>query len=244
MTKLNGKVAAITGATAGLALASAALFVSEGAHVYITGRRKDKLDDAVAAIRTHVTGVHGDAANLHDLDQLAEAVRAGHGHLDIIFASAGIGTVEEPLTAVTEDSFDQVFGVNVRGALFTVQKMLPLMNSGGSIILTGSAVAGKGVPGHTVYSASKAALRSFARTWAAELADRNIRVNVLSPGPTDTAMMDSTPPGFKDQVASMVPLKRLGQPTEIAKAALFLASDDSSFITGTDLFVDGGLAQL
>jgi len=244
MTKLHGQVAVITGATAGMALAAAKLFVTEGAHVYITGRRKDQLDDAVSEIGGNVTGVRSDSGNPRDLDLLVDAVRAGHGRVDVLYVSAGIGTVEEPLTAVTEDSFDTVFGVNVRGALFTVQKLLPLMSSGGSIILNGSAVWGKGIPGQSVYAATKAALRSFARTWAAELAKRGIRVNVLSPGPTDTAMIAGTPPELREQIAALIPLKRLGQPADIAKVALFLASDDSSFVTGIDLSVDGGLAQI
>ncbi len=230
MTKLHGQVAVITGATAGMALAAAKLFVTEGAHVYITGRRKDQLDDAVSEIGGSVTGVRSDSGNPRDLDLLVDAVRAGHGRVDV--------------TAVTEDSFDTVFGVNVRGALFTVQKLLPLMSSGGSIILNGSAVWGKGIPGQSVYAATKAALRSFARTWAAELAKRGIRVNVLSPGPTDTAMIAGTPPELREQIAALIPLKRLGQPADIAKVALFLASDDSSFVTGIDLSVDGGLAQI
>ena len=244
MTKLHGQVAVITGATAGMALAAAKLFVTEGAHVYITGRRKDQLDDAVSEIGGNVTGVRSDSGNPRDLDLLVDAVRAGHGRADVLYVSAGIGTVEEPLTAVTEDSFDTVFGVNVRGALFTVQKLLPLMSNGGSIILNGSAVWGKGIPGQSVYAATKAALRSFARTWAAELAERGIRVNVLSPGPTDTAMIAGTPPEVREQIAALIPLKRLGQPADIAKVALFLASDDSSFVTGIDLSVDGGLAQI
>ena len=244
MTKLHGQVAVITGATAGMALAAAKLFVTEGAHVYITGRRKDQLDDAVSEIGGGVTGVRSDSGNPRDLDLLVDAVRAGHGRVDVLYVSAGIGTVEEPLTAVTEDSFDTVFGVNVRGALFTVQKLLPLMSNGGSIILNGSAVWGKGIPGQSVYAATKAALRSFARTWAAELAERGIRVNVLSPGPTDTAMIAGTPPELREQIAALIPLKRLGQPADIAKVALFLASDDSSFVTGIDLSVDGGLAQI
>jgi len=244
MTKLHGQVAVITGATAGMALAAAKLFVTEGAHVYITGRRKDQLDDAVSEIGGSVTGVRSDSGNPRDLDLLVDAVRAGHGRVDVLYVSAGIGTVEEPLTAVTEDSFDTVFGVNVRGALFTVQKLLPLMSNGGSIILNGSAVWGKGIPGQSVYAATKAALRSFARTWAAELAERGIRVNVLSPGPTDTAMIAGTPPEVREQIAALIPLKRLGQPADIAKVALFLASDDSSFVTGIDLSVDGGLAQI
>ena len=244
MTKLHGQVAVITGATAGMALAAATLFVTEGAHVYITGRHKDQLDDAVSEIGGNVTGVRSDSGNPRDLDLLVDAVRAGHGRVDVLYVSAGIGTVEEPLTAVTEDSFDTVFGVNVRGALFTVQKLLPLMSNGGSIILNGSAVWGKGIPGQSVYAATKAALRSFARTWAAELAERGIRVNVLSPGPTDTAMIAGTPPELREQIAALIPLKRLGQPADIAKVALFLASDDSSFVTGIDLSVDGGLAQI
>jgi len=244
MTKLHGQVAVITGATAGMALAAAKLFVTEGAHGYITGRRRDQLDDAVSEIGGNVTGVRSDSGNPRDLDLLVDAVRAGHGRVDVLYVSAGIGTVEEPLTAVTEDSFDTVFGVNVRGALFTVQKLLPLMSNGGSIILNGSAVWGKGIPGQSVYAATKAALRSFARTWAAELAERGIRVNVLSPGPTDTAMIAGTPPELREQIAALIPLKRLGQPADIAKVALFLASDDSSFVTGIDLSVDGGLAQI
>jgi NAD(P)-dependent dehydrogenase (short-subunit alcohol dehydrogenase family) len=227
-----------------MALAAAKLFVTEGAHVYITGRRKDQLDDAVGEIGGNVTGVRSDSGNPRDLDLLVDAVRAGHGRVDVLYVSAGIGTVEEPLTAVTEDSFDTVFGVNVRGALFTVQKLLPLMSNGGSIILNGSTVWGKGIPGQSVYAATKAALRSFARTWAAELAERGIRVNVLSPGPTDTAMIAGTPPELREQIAALIPLKRLGQPADIAKVALFLASDDSSFVTGIDLSVDGGLAQI
>src|SRR6195256_189328 len=184
MTKLHGQVAVITGGTAGMALAAAKLFVTEGAHVYITGRRKDQLGDAVSEISGNVTGVRSDSGNPRDLDLVVDAVRAGHGRVDVLYVSAGIGTVEEPLTVVTEDSFDTVFGVNVRGALFTVQKLLPLMSNGGSIILNGSTVWGKGIPGQSVYAATKAALRSFARTWAAELAERGIRVNILSPGPT------------------------------------------------------------
>ena len=206
--------------------------------------RKDQLDDAVSEIGGNVTGVRSDSGNPRDLDLLVDAVRAGHGRVDVLYVSAGIGTVEEPLTAVTQDSFDTVFGVNVRGALFTVQKLLPLMSNGGSIILNGSTVWGKGIPGQSVYAATKAALRSFARTWAAELAERSIRVNVLSPGPTDTTMIAGTPPESREQIAALIPLKRLGQPADIAKAALFLASDDSSFVTGIDLSVDGGLAQI
>jgi NAD(P)-dependent dehydrogenase (short-subunit alcohol dehydrogenase family) len=244
MTKLHGQVAVITGATAGMALAAAKLFVTEGAHVYITGRRRDQLDDAVSEIGGNVTGVRSDSGDPRDLDLLVDAVRAGHGRVDVLYVSAGIGTVDEPLTAVTEDSFDTVFGVNVRGALFTVQKLLPLMGNGGSIILNGSAVWSKGLPGQSVYAATKAALRSFARTWAAELAERGIRVNILSPGPIDTAMIAGIPSEVREQLPALIPLRRLGQPADIARAALFLASDDSGFVTGIDLPVDGGAAQI
>jgi NAD(P)-dependent dehydrogenase (short-subunit alcohol dehydrogenase family) len=227
-----------------MALAAARLFVTEGAHVYITGRRRDQLDGAVSEIGANVTGVRSDSGNPRDLDLLVDAVRAGHGRVDVLYVSAGIGTVDEPLAAVTEDSFDTVFGVNVRGALFTVQKLLPLMSNGGSIILNGSAVWSRGIPGQSVYAATKAALRSFARTWAAELAERGIRVNILSPGPIDTAMIAGIPPEVREQILALIPLRRLGQPADIAKAALFLASDDSSFVTGIDLPVDGGAAQI
>jgi NAD(P)-dependent dehydrogenase (short-subunit alcohol dehydrogenase family) len=227
-----------------MALAAARLFVTEGAHVYITGRRRDQLDGAVSEIGANVTGVRSDSGNPRDLDLLVDAVRAGHGRVDVLYVSAGIGTVEEPLAAVTEDSFDTVFGVNVRGALFTVQKLLPLMSNGGSIILNGSAVWSRGLPGQSVYAATKAALRSFARTWAAELAERGIRVNILSPGPIDTAMIAGIPPEVREQIPALIPLRRLGRPADIAKAALFLASDDSSFVTGIDLPVDGGAAQI
>ncbi|MEV6302456.1 SDR family oxidoreductase [Actinoplanes sp. NPDC051861] len=244
MGKLEGKVAVITGATSGMALATARLFVAEGAHVYLTGRRKDRLDAAVAELGPAVTGVRGDAGDLEDLARLADAVRTGHGRLDVLFASAGIGELGEPLSAVTGDSFDRVFGVNVRGMLFTVQNLLPMMTDGASVILNSSAGAIKGVPGSTVYSASKAALRSFARTWTAELAPRHIRVNLISPGPIDTATFDHIPDEVRAAVAGMVPIGRFGTPDEIARAVLFLAAADSSFVHGAELFVDGGLAQV
>jgi NAD(P)-dependent dehydrogenase (short-subunit alcohol dehydrogenase family) len=243
MSKLDGKIAVITGATSGLALATAKLFVEEGAHVFITGRRKDKLDEAVAAIGSNVTGVHGDAGNLTDLDRLVEVVTAEKGRVDVLFASAGLATLE-PLGAITEESFDANFGLNVRGTLFTTQKLLPLLSDGASIILNSSAISAKGVPGNTVYAASKAALRSFARTWTVELKDRGIRVNLISPGPIDTPGFDDLLPDLKEQMAAEVPLGRLGTESEIATAALFLASADSSYITGTDMFVDGGIAQI
>jgi NAD(P)-dependent dehydrogenase (short-subunit alcohol dehydrogenase family) len=243
MGKLNGKVAVITAATSGMALATAKLFVEEGAYVFITGRRQEKLDDAVKAIGRNVTGVQGDAANLADLDRLYETVKKEKGYIDVLFASAGQGG-REMLGSVTEEQFDTIFGLNVRGTLFTVQKALPLFRDGGSIVMNGSIASVKGMPGMSVYGASKAALRSFARTWLVELKDRKIRVNVMSPGPIDTPAMENMPPEMKEQFRSMIPRKELGRPEEIATAVLFLASDDSSFVNGSELSVDGGLAQI
>jgi NAD(P)-dependent dehydrogenase (short-subunit alcohol dehydrogenase family) len=242
--KLKGKVAVITGATSGLALASAKLFVEEGAYVFITGRRQQQLDEAVKVIGRNVTGVQGDAGTLADLDRLYETVKSQKGHIDIVFASAGTGEFNVPLGSITEAGFDKVFNINVRGTLFTVQKALPLMREGGSIIMTGSIAGVKGFPGMSVYNASKAALRSFARTWTNDLKARKIRVNVLSPGTIDTAVFVGVPQQVKDQFVSLIPLGRIGEPREIATAALFLASDDSSFVTGIELFVDGGTAQI
>ncbi|HUN32853.1 MAG TPA: SDR family oxidoreductase [Trebonia sp.] len=244
MSKLDGKVAVVTGATSGMALATARLFAAEGAHVFITGRRKEKLDEAVAAIGRNVTAVQADSGNLDDLARLAETVREQQGRVDVLFASAGVGSVSEPLGSVTPESFDAVVGVNFRGTLFTVQHLLPLMSDGASIILNGTTSANKGIPGAGVYSASKAALRSLARTWAAEVKDRGIRVNVLSPGSIDTALFASVTPEFRKQIESLIPLGRLGTSEEIAAAALFLASADSSFVDGVDLVVDGGFAQV
>jgi len=243
MGKLDGKVAVITAATSGMALATAKLFVEEGAYVFITGRRQEKLDDAVKAIGRNVTGVQGDAANLADLDRLYETVKKEKGYIDVLFASAGQGG-REMLGSVTEEQFDTIFGLNVRGTLFTVQKALPLFRDGGSIVMNGSIASVKGMPGMSVYGASKAALRSFARTWLVELKDRRIRVNVMSPGPIDTPAMENMPPEMKEQFRSMIPRKELGHPEEIATAVLFLASDDSSFVNGSELSVDGGLAQI
>jgi NAD(P)-dependent dehydrogenase (short-subunit alcohol dehydrogenase family) len=243
MGKLDGKVAVITAATSGMALATAKLFVEEGAYVFITGRRHEKLDDAVKAIGRNVTGVQGDAANLADLDRLYETVKKEKGYIDVLFASAGQGG-REMLGSVTEEQFDTTFGLNVRGTLFTVQKALPLFRDGGSIVMNGSIASVKGMPGMSVYGASKAALRSFARTWLVELKDRKIRVNVMSPGPIDTPAMENMPPEMKEQFRSMIPRKELGHPEEIATAVLFLASDDSSFVNGSELSVDGGLAQI
>jgi len=243
MGKLQGKVAVITtGGTTGIGLASAKLFVKEGAHVFITGRRQKELDEAVKAIGSSVTGVQGDVAELADLDRLYEVVKR-KGRIDIVFANAGFGEFAS-LGNITEEHFDKLFNVNVKGALFTVQKALPLLNDGGSIILTGSVASVKGTPGFWVYGATKAAIRNFVRAWTVELKDRRIRSNVLSPGPTDTPIVTRQPADAIARIVSTIPMGRMGEPDEIAKAALFLASDDSSFVTGIELFVDGGRAQI
>ena len=244
MGKLEGKVAVITAATSGMALATAKLFVEEGAYVFITGRRKEYLDKAVKEIGRNVTGVQGDASSLADLDRLYATVKSEKGRIDVLFASAGYGEFNVPLGEITESNVDKTLGTNVRGTLFTVQKALPLLVDGASIILNGSIAGVKGLPGFSVYNASKAAVRSFARTWTMDLKARKIRVNVISPGPIDTAVFERVPQAVKDGYAQLVPLGRLGQPHEIATTALFLASDDSSFITGAELFVDGGAAQV
>jgi NAD(P)-dependent dehydrogenase (short-subunit alcohol dehydrogenase family) len=241
--KLDDRVAVITGATSGMALATAKLFVEEGAYVFITGRNQERLNKAVKEVGKNITGVQGDAGSLSDLDRLFETVKKEKGRIDILFASAGIGELNKPLGSITEKGFDDTFNVNVRGTLFTVQKALPLMKDGGSIILNSSIAGVKGFPGTTVYSASKAAVRSFARSWTAELKGR-IRVNVISPGTIDTAIFDGTPQEMIDNFVSIIPMARMGQPREIAAAALFLASDDSSFVTGIEMFVDGGTAQV
>jgi NAD(P)-dependent dehydrogenase (short-subunit alcohol dehydrogenase family) len=244
MDKLKGRTAVVTGATSGMALATAKLFVDEGAYVFITGRRQAQLDATVKEIGRNITGVQGDAGNLADLDRLYETVKTTKGTIDIVFASAGVGDFNVPIGSVTEASFDNTFNVNVRGTLFTVQKALPLMRDGGSIILNGSIASSKGFPGLSVYNASKAAVRSFARTWTNDLKARKIRVNVISPGTIDTGIFVGVPNEVKDQFVTLIPMGRIGQPHEIATAALFLASDDSSFITGIELFVDGGTAQV
>jgi len=242
--KLENKVAVITGATSGMALATAKLFVEEGAYVFITGRRQEMLDKAVKEISKNITGVQGDAGNLADLNRLFETVKNEKGRIDVLFASAGYGEISNPLGSITEKGFDDTFNVNVRGTLFTVQKALPLMKDGGSIILNSSIAGVKGFPGTSVYSASKAAVRSFARTWTAELKGK-IRVNVISPGTIDTAMLSEVASQeMKDGFVSIIPMGRIGKPREIATAALFLASDDSRFVTGIELFVDGGAAQV
>ena len=241
MGKLEGKVAVITGGSSGLGLASAKLFVEEGAYVFITGRRQEALDEAVRSVGRNVTGVRGDAANLEDLDRLFDTVKREKGSIDVLFASAGMGE-PAPLGQITEQHFDTTFGLNTRGTLFTVQKALPLFNDGGSIFMTGSVASLKGYPAFTVYAASKAALRAFARGWLNELKGRNIRVNVLHPGPTDTSVpLDE---GTRRMFESHIPRGKLGRPEEIATAALFLASDASSFVNGIELSVDGGLSAV
>src|SRR5450432_346281 len=243
MGKLDGKVAVITAATSGMALATAKLFVQEGAYVFITGRRKDKLDEAVKAIGRNVTGIQGDASDLADLDRLYDTVKKTQGKIDILFASAGMGELSN-LGEITPEQFDNVFSLNVRGTLFTVQKALPLFNDGGSILMNGSIASVKGFPGFSVYSASKAALRSFARTWLNELKGRNIRVNVLSPGQVDTPDSQRLDKATREMFESLIPRGKMGRPEEIAAAALFLASDESSYVNGVDLAVDGGFSAI
>ncbi len=249
MGKLEGKIALVTGGNSGIGLATAKQFVNEGAYVFITGRRKPELEAAVKDIGRNVTGVQGDVSNLGDLDRLFAQIKQEKGKLDIVFANAGVA-MYAPFGKITEEHYDSIFAINVKGLLSTVQKALPLLPDGASIILNASIVASKGLPANSVYSATKAAVRSFARTWTTDLKDRRIRVNAVSRGPIDT-------PGLNDLVASTgageqrlkmisntVPLGRLGTPNEIARAVVFLASDDSSYITGTELFVDGGFAQV
>jgi NAD(P)-dependent dehydrogenase (short-subunit alcohol dehydrogenase family) len=241
--KLNGKVAVITGGTEGIGLATAKLFVQEGAYVFITGRRQKELDEAVKAVGSNVTGVQGDVARLADLDRLYDAVGKVKGRIDIVLANAGLSEFA-PFASVTEEHFDRLFNINVRGTFFTVQKALPLLNDGGSIILTGSAWNVKGTPAFGVYGATKAAIRTFVRTWTTDLKDRHIRSNVVSPGPIRTPQLSRQSPDVIARIVSTVPMGRMGEPDEVAKVALFLASDDSAFVTGTELFVDGGLAQV
>jgi NAD(P)-dependent dehydrogenase (short-subunit alcohol dehydrogenase family) len=243
MGKLEGKVAVITGATSGMALATAKLFVEEGAYVYITGRRQGHLDEAVKAIGKNVKGIQGDAANLADLDKLFETVKAEKGSIDVLFASAGQGEFQQ-LGSITEEHYDKIFDLNVKGTLFTVQKALPLLKDGASIIINGSVANRKGIPNFSVYNASKAALRSFVRTWTNDLKERKIRVNLLSPGPIDTAALEGISDEMRQAFISQVPMGRIGKSEEIATAVLFLASSDSSYVTGIDLCVDGGFAQV
>jgi NAD(P)-dependent dehydrogenase (short-subunit alcohol dehydrogenase family) len=251
MKRLEAKVAVITGGTSGIGLATAQRFVDEGAYVYITGRRQSELDVAVNKIGKNVRGVQGDVSNLADLDRLYATVKEQKGRIDILFANAGVGELV-PLGEISEAHFDKIFSVNVKGLLFTVQKALPLFQDGGggSIILTASVGGSKGNPASSVYGASKAAVRSFARTWTVDLKRRKIRVNAISPGPIDTTIFNSAAQTeeqaeqTRTSLVASVPMGRMGSPDEIAKAATFLASDDSSFITGIELFVDGGRAQI
>jgi NAD(P)-dependent dehydrogenase (short-subunit alcohol dehydrogenase family) len=241
--KLAGKVAVITGGNSGMGLATARRFVAEGAYVFITGRREKELDAAVREIGSNVTGVQGDVANLADLDRLYETVKKQKGRIDVLFANAGVGEWVG-IDSVTEEHFDKIMGVNVKGTLFTVQKALPLLTKGGSIIMTGSIAGSKGFQNFSVYNASKAAIRSFARSLTSDLKGRNIRVNVLSPGPIDTPILGPVPKETIAAIVSSVPMGRIGESDEIAKVAVFLASDDSSYVSGIELFVDGGLAQV
>jgi NAD(P)-dependent dehydrogenase (short-subunit alcohol dehydrogenase family) len=247
--KLDGKIALVTGGSTGIGLATAKRFVAEGAYVFITGRRETELEAAAKEIGSNVTAVQADASKLADLDQLYAQIKQEKGRIDVLFANAGGGELA-PLGSITEEHFDKTFNTNVKGLLFTVQKALPLLPDGSSIILNASIVSIKGMPAFSVYSATKAAVRSFARSWTTDLKERKIRVNVVSPGPIDTPGLASVAEneeqrqGFYAQLVSTIPLGRLGQPDEIAKAAVFLASDDASFVAGVELFVDGGAAQV
>ena len=247
--KLEGKIAVITGGNSGIGLATAKRFVSEGAYVFISGRRQKELDLALSEIGKNVIGIQGDVSNLADLDRLYNTVKDQKGHLDILFANAGIAQFAS-LGEISEEHFDNIFGINVKGLLFTVQKALPLFQNGGSIILNASIGSSKGFEETSVYSATKAAIRSFARTWTADLRHRKIRVNAISPGPIDTPIFsnllqnEEQSEQFKKNIVNTVPMRRMGSPDEVAKAVSFLASDDSSYITGIELFVDGGLAQI
>jgi NAD(P)-dependent dehydrogenase (short-subunit alcohol dehydrogenase family) len=249
MGNLDGKIALITGGNSGIGFAAAKRFVAEGVYVFVTGRRKAELEAAVKEIGENAAGIAGDVSNLADLDRLFARIKDQKGRLDVLFANAGIAKYAT-LGQITEDLYDAIFDINVKGLLFTVQKALPLMPDGSSIILNASIVASKGLSSNSVYSATKAAIRSFARTWTTDLKSRRIRVNAISPGTIDT-------PGFNDLLASgdageqrkkmistAIPLGRLGKPDEIAAAVVFLASDDASYITGTELFIDGGFAQV
>jgi NAD(P)-dependent dehydrogenase (short-subunit alcohol dehydrogenase family) len=250
LNKLEGKVAVVTGGNSGIGLATAKRFVAEGAHVFITGRRQNELETAALEIGRNVTPVQGDVSKLADIDRLFATVREQKGRVDILFANAGLGEFM-PLGQITEAHFDKTFGINVKGTLFTVQKALPLMSDGAAIVINGSMASIRGTPAFSVYAASKAALRSFARSWSVDLKDRRIRVNVVSPGviitpgyKNELGMSDEQIEQTKAQTAATAPLGRVGTPDEIAKVVVFLGSDDSSYITGIELFVDGGMAQI
>lgn len=249
MSVLDGKIAVVTGGNSGIGLATAKRFVEEGAHVFITARRQTELDKAVALIGRNVTAVSGDITRMEDLERLASTVRGEKGKVDVIVSNAGI-TEQGTVDAMTPEHFDKTFNLNAKAPVFLVQKLLPLMTGGGSIILVGSAMHVMGNPGHTAYAATKAALRSYARTWAAEFKGRGIRVNTLSPGVTDTPMLDSQAAGegkredLLDKWMDLIPIGRVGAAEEVASAALFLASDQSSYMTGADLMADGGVGQV
>lgn len=246
--KLADKIALVTGGSTGIGLAAAQALAEQGATVYITGRRREELDAAVALIGPSAKGIRADASNLNDLDTVFSTIASESGRLDVLFANAGGGDML-PLGQITEAHFDRIFGTNVRGVLFTVQKALPLLRKGSSVILTGSTAAAKGTANFSVYSASKAALRSLVRSWALDLKDSGIRINVVSPGPIRTPGLGGLVPeehrqGLFDALAAEVPLGRLGEPEEVGKAVVFLASDDASFINAAEIYVDGGLAQI
>jgi NAD(P)-dependent dehydrogenase (short-subunit alcohol dehydrogenase family) len=247
--RFDNKVVVVTGGTSGIGLATAKAFEAEGASVFITGRRQEALDAALKQIGGTVTGVRGDMAKLADIDRLYDAVQQKHAQIDVVFANAGGGQMV-PLGAITEEHYQSIFDTNVKGVLFTVQKALPLLKDGASIILTGSTTSISGTPSFSVYSATKAAVRNFARNWILDLKDRHIRVNTISPGVTETAGLNELfgggdqAQGTKDYLAGLIPLGRIGQPEEIAKSVLFLASDEASFVNGVELFVDGGQAQI
>jgi len=247
MGKLDGKVAVVTGGNSGIGLAAAKRLVADGAYVFITGRRQRELDVAVEQVGRNVTGVQGDVSNVGDLDRLFSTVKQLKGRIDVLFANAGVAEAA-PLGEITEEQYERVFGINVKGTLFTVQRALPLLSDGASVILTSSIVGSKGFAGRSVYSATKAALRSFARTWTTDLKARRIRVNVISPGAIDTpglqGLSQRDSEGLSELYRDRVPLGRVGRPEDIASAVSFLASDDSSYVAGTELFVDGGLAQV
>ncbi|MDR7145425.1 glucose 1-dehydrogenase [Rhizobium sp. BE258] len=249
MRTFENKVVIVTGGTSGIGLATAQAFSQAGASVFITGRRKDALDAAVKTIGGRVTGVQADMSKLVDIDRLYDAVQQNHGHIDVVFANAGGGEMA-PLGAISEEHYQKTFDTNVKGTLFTVQKALPLLRDGASIIITSSTTSISGTPAFSVYSATKAAVRNFARNWILDLKDRHIRVNAISPGVTDTAGLNElfgngqSAENTKNYLAGLIPAGRVGQPEEIAKAVLFLASDDASFINGVELFVDGGQAQI
>ena len=243
MSRLNGKIAVVTGGSSGIGLATARRFAEEGAYVFITGRRQAELDKAAASIGERVEAVQGDVTSLADLDRLYRTVMASKGRLDILVANSGFSEAAT-LDGITAEHFDKTFGLNARATLFTVQKAVPLMTGGGTVVLIGSIAGSIGTPGYTAYGATKAATRSYARTWTNELAGRGIRVNTLSPGPIDTPMMAGATEAVRTTLSDLIPLGRMGRPEEVAAAALFLASDESSFIAGAELCIDGGMSQV